>query len=361
MPDLFDPVRLGRLWLPNRLVMSPMTRSRADRHGVPGPEAAAYYAQRATAGLIITEGVQPSVAGQGYPGTPGLHADEQAEGWRAVTRAVHEAGGRIFAQLMHTGRIGHPSLHGLRPVAPSPVRAAGQVFTADGRQDLPTPRGLTATEIRATIADFAGAARRAVHAGFDGVELHGGNGYLVHQFLAPGTNRRSDAYGRDRIRFAVELARATAGAIGGDRVGLRITPGNPLNDITEDEDDVEETYPALVDTLAPAGLAYLHVAGVAPGSPLAGKIRASWPGTLVVVPGSGGDMPADGGRAEGERWLEHGADLVAFGRAFLANPDLVERLRTGVPLNRPDPATYYGGGTRGYTDYTPAPVARTRF
>ncbi|GIH97245.1 alkene reductase [Planobispora siamensis] len=352
MPDLFEPVRLGRLRLPNRLVMSPMTRSRADRRGVPPAEAALYYAQRATAGLIITEGVQPSLAGQGYPGTPGLHTDEQVDGWRAVTEAVHAAGGRIFTQLMHTGRIGHPSLHGLRPVAPSPVRAAGQIFTSAGRRDLPVPRQLTAAEVLATVDDFAHAARRALDAGFDGVELHGGNGYLIHQFLASRTNLRDDGYGRDRIRFAVEVASAVAGAIGGDRVGLRITPGNPYNDMAED--GIDEVYPALIDALAPLGLVYLHLAGSAAGTPLGGKIRASWPGCLVAAPGSGGEPSPDGGRAEGERWLAHGADLIAFGRAFLANPDFVERLRTGAPLNHPDPATYYGGGARGYTDYSPA-------
>ncbi|GIH68084.1 alkene reductase [Sphaerimonospora thailandensis] len=350
MPDLFETVRLGRLCLPNRLVMAPMTRSRADRRGVPGAEAARYYAQRATAGLIITEGVQPSLAGQGYPGTPGLHTDEQVEGWRAVTEAVHAAGGRIFAQLMHVGRIGHPSLNGLQPVAPSPVPAAGRIFTSAGHRELPVPRELGAAEVRATIGDFARAARRAADAGFDGVELHGGNGYLIHQFLSSVTNRRRDPYGRDRGRFVIELCEAVAEAIGGDRMGLRVTPGNPCNDMTED--DVEETYPALAAALAPLGLGYVHLAGVPAGTPLALRVRAAWPGTLVAAPSTGGAFPADGGRAEGERWLRHGADLVAFGRAFLANPDLAERLRSGAPLNRPDPATYYGGGERGYTDYS---------
>ncbi|MDH2430732.1 alkene reductase [Sphaerisporangium sp. TRM90804] len=351
MHDLFEPVRLGRLRLPNRLVMSPMSRARAGDRGVPGPEAALYYAQRATAGLIIAEGTQPSLAGQGYPGTPGLHTDEQVRGWRLVTDAVHAAGGRIFVQLMHTGRIGHPSVSGLRPVAPSPVRAAGRIHTAAGRRDHLVPRELTTEQVRATIGDFADAARRALGAGFDGVELHGGNGYLVHQFLASGTNRRRDAYGRDRARFAVELAGATADAVGADRVGLRVTPGNTLNDVTEH--DVEEVYPALVDTLAPLGLAYLHLAGVPAGTPLAEKLRAGWPGVLVAAPGSGADLPSDGGRAEGERWLTHGADLIAFGRAFLANPDLVHRLRTHTPLTPPDPATYYTPGPTGYTDYKP--------
>ncbi|MFF0310924.1 alkene reductase [Streptosporangium sp. NPDC004379] len=350
MPDLFEPARLGRLRLPNRLVMSPMTRSRADHRGVPAAETAVYYAQRATAGLIISEGAQPSPAGQGHPGTPGLHTAEQAGAWQEVTGAVHAAGGRIFAQLMHAGRIGHESVNGLRPVAPSPVRAAGRIFTLDGHRDLPVPRELSTAETRATIGDFARAARLAVDAGFDGVELHGGNGYLIHQFLAPGTNRRGDLYGRDRLRFAVELAAAVAEAVGGDRVGLRVTPGDPHNDIAED--DIELVYPALAAALAPLGLAYFHLAGVAPGTPLAARIRAAWPGALVVAPRSGGEFPGDGGRAAAEEWLAAGADLIAFGRAFLANPDLVERLRTGAPLNRPDPATYYGGGRHGYTDYS---------
>lgn len=319
---------------------------------MPTPETARYYAQRASAGLIVTEGAQPSLAGQGYPGTPGLHTDAQVTGWRPVTDAVHAAGGRIFAQLMHAGRIGHPSLSGLRPVAPSPVRAAGRIHTPAGHRDLPVPRELTTAEVRATIADFARAARRAADAGFDGVELHGGNGYLVHQFLSPATNRRGDPYGRDRIRFAAELCAAVAEAVGGDRVGLRVTPGNPCNDMAED--DVEEVYPALAAALAPLGLGYLHLAGVQAAAPLAVRIRAAWPGVLVAAPSTGGAFPADGGRAEGERWLRHGADLVAFGRAFLANPDLVERMRAGAPLNRPDPTTYYGGGEQGYTDYAPS-------
>jgi N-ethylmaleimide reductase len=350
MPDLFESVRMGCLTLPNRLVMSPMTRSRADRRGVLPAEAAVYYAQRATAGLIITEGAQPSLAGQGYPGTPGLHTDEQVAAWRAVTSAVHEADGRIFAQIMHTGRAGHPSVNGLQPVAPSPIRAAGQIFTLDGRRDFPVPRALTAAEVRRTVGEFAGAARRAIEAGFDGVELHGGNGYLIHQFLASGTNRRGDSYGRDRIRFAVETAEAVADAVGAERAGLRITPGNPGNDMAEDR--AEEVYLALIDALAPLGLAYLHIATVAAANPLAGKIRAGWPGCLIVAPGSGSELPYDGGKREGERWLRHGADLIALGRAFLANPDLVDRLRTGATLNQADPATFYGGGERGYTDYS---------
>ncbi|MEO3807433.1 alkene reductase [Sphaerisporangium sp. B11E5] len=356
MPDLFDRVRLGRLTLPNRLVMSPMTRSRADDRGVPPAGAAVYYAQRATAGLIITEGTQPSLEGQGYPGTPGLHTGAQVRAWREVTDAVHAAGGRVYVQLMHSGRIGHPSLNGLTPVAPSAIPASGQIYTRDGRRDLPTPRELTTAEVRSTIQDFTRAARRAMDAGFDGVELHGGNGYLIHQFLSPRTNHRADVYGHDPLRFAVDLTTACAEAIGPDRVGLRVTPGNTLNDMTED--DTDQTYPALAAALSPLNLAYLHLAGVPPTTPLAAKIRATWPTTLIAAPSTGGTLPEDGGRSAAEHWLTHGADLVAFGRAFLANPDFVTRLRTGTPLNQPDPTTYYGGGPQGYTDYalsTPRP------
>ncbi|MFC6082617.1 alkene reductase, partial [Sphaerisporangium aureirubrum] len=350
MADLFEPVRLGRLRLPNRLVMSPMTRSRADDHGILPPDAPLYYAQRATAGLIITEAAQPSLEGQGYPRTPGLHTDAQVAAWRLVTDAVHAAGGHIYVQLMHSGRIGHPSLNGLLPVAPSPIPAAGQIYTRDGRRDHPVPRELTTAEVEATIRDFADAARRAMDAGFDGVELHGGNGYLIHQFLSARTNHREDPYGQDRLRFAIEVTTATATAIGPERVGLRITPGNTLNDIAEH--DTDQSYPALAAALAPLNLAYLHLAGVPAATPLAGKIRATWPGTLIAAPSTGGDLPADGGRSTAEHWLTQGADLVAFGRAFLANPDLVTRLRTRTPLNPPDPTTYYGGDHRGYTDYT---------
>jgi N-ethylmaleimide reductase len=350
--SLFSNASVGRLELPNRLVMAPMTRNRARPDGVPTQLMATYYAQRATAGLIVTEGTQPVPAGQGYPNTPGLHTDDQVAGWRTVTDAVHAAGGRIVAQLMHTGRIGHPDITGQVPVAPSAVRAQGQVFTGTGLADFVTPRELTVDEIAGTVAGFAEAARRAIAAGFDGVEVHGANGYLVSQFLATGTNRRGDGYGGTvdgRIRFAVETVTAIAAAIGADRVGLRISPNNPYNDITDDAAD--ETYPALVAALAPLGLGYLHLTATTLDTPLGKTIRAAWPGILIANPAHGAQLPADGGRASAEATLAAGADLVALARAFLANPDLVDRFRAGAAINDPDPATFYGGADAGYVDY----------
>ena len=258
--DLFAPYRLGELALANRFVMAPMTRNRAAAGGVPTSLNAEYYAQRAGAGLIVTEGTQPSAVGQGYPGTPGLHSDEQVAGWRLVADAVHARGGKIVAQLMHTGRIGHPSITGLQPVGPSAVRAAGQVFTPEGMQDFVEPRALETDELPGVVAEFVDAARRAVEAGLDGVELHAANGYLLHQFLADGSNVRTDAYGgspEHRARFVVEVATAVADAIGAQRVGIRVSPGGTFNDISETE--VEATYEALVEGLEPLGLLYLHI------------------------------------------------------------------------------------------------------
>jgi N-ethylmaleimide reductase len=347
MPTLFDPVNIGPYALPNRVVMAPMTRNRAGAGGVPTDLNAEYYRQRASAGLIVTEGTQPSAVGQGYLHTPGLHTDEQEAGWRTVADAVHSAGGRIFTQLMHTGRIGHPDLlpDGLHPVAPSAIAAAGQAFTANGPRDYVPPRPLDTHEIAGTVTDFADAARRAVAAGVDGVELHGANGYLIQQFLAGNTNRRTDGYGGSvtgRIRFAVEVAEAVAQAVGPDRVGLRISPGGVYNDITED--DTVELYTALIEAIAPLDLAYLHVVEADPA--VNEKIRATFPGTMIV------NRPDTGARADaGQELLDRGADLVSFGRGFISNPDLVDRFRTGAALTEPDPATFYGGDHRGYTDY----------
>ncbi|GIE33641.1 alkene reductase [Actinoplanes italicus] len=351
MANAFDSYDLAGTKLANRIAMAPMTRSRAYGPGnTPTDLMAAYYAQRAGAGLIITEGTQPSEIGQGYLNTPGLHTEEQVAGWRKVTDAVHAAGGVIFAQLMHTGRIGHPSLlpDDLHPVGPSAVKADGQVFTNEGPQVLVVPRELTEQEITETIADFASAARNAIAAGFDGVEIHGANGYLVHQFLSSNANRRTDGWGGSvdgRIRFAVEVAGAVAEAIGGDKVGIRVSPGNPYNDIAED--DVEETYTALVDRLAPLGLAYLHLVEN-PDRGLTRRLRERWPATLIVNPAT---YPAATG-PESLALIEDGtADLVSFGANFLANPDLPARLAAGGPFNTPDPASFYGGDERGYTDY----------
>ncbi|MFE9629989.1 alkene reductase [Streptomyces sp. NPDC006463] len=337
--------------LSNRIALAPMTRSRAADGGIATGLVAEYYTQRASAGLIITEGIQPSVVGQGYPFTPGLHSAEQVAAWREVTDSVHAAGGRIFAQLMHSGRIGHPTLlpDGLVPVAPSAVAAHGQVFTAEGMKDLVTPRELTGAEVRATIADYAEAARNAVEAGFDGVELHGANGYLIHQFLAPGTNRRTDEWGgttENRIRFAVEVVKAVAAAIGAERTGLRISPGNPTNDISEP--DPQPVYEALAKEIDGLGLAYLHILEYGPEArEVTLALRKQFTGPLVLNPATEG--PTD---HRALTLIEDGtADLLAFGALFLANPDLPERLRTQGPYNTPDPSTFFGGDARGYTDY----------
>ncbi|MCW2668078.1 MAG: nemA 1 [Frankiales bacterium] len=345
--DLFAPYQLGSLQLANRFVMSPMTRNRTP-DTVPNAQNAEYYAQRATAGLIITEGVQPSAVGQGYPGSPGLHTDAQVEGWRGVADAVHAKGGTIVAQLMHVGRISHPSLIGTTPVAPSAVRPAGQVFTVEGMKDLETPRALETGELAGVVAEFVDAASRAVRAGLDGVELHAANGYLLHQFLADGTNTRTDAYGgspENRARFVIEVAQAVAAAIGADRVGIRISPGGSFNDMAESE--IDATYTALLDGLAPLGLLYLHViADAATG--YAEGLRKQFDGTVIVNTGLAG--PSDLATAQ-QVVGEGNADLFAIGRPFISNPDLVHRLRTGADLNEPDTATFYGGDEKGYTDY----------
>jgi N-ethylmaleimide reductase len=342
----FSPFTLSGLQLPNRLVMAPMTRSRAYVDGIPSSLTALYYAQRASAGLIITEGIQPSPAGKGYMNTPGLHTDEQVAGWREVTDAVHAAGGRIFAQIMHAGRIGHPDNTGRLPVGPSVVQPATQIFTPNGMQDIPVPGELSVADIEEAIQDFAAASVRAIEAGFDGIELHGANGYLIHQFLSQNANLREDGFGGSvdgRIRFAVETARAAAKAIGASRVGIRISPGNGAGDLVED--DMHEVYPALVSALAEADLAYLHLSASS-SDELNGRIRSLWPNTLIVNDSSLGD-PA----ATTAHWLGRGADLVSLGKSFLANPDLPIRLRLGAPLNEPDFATAFGGDHHGYTDY----------
>ncbi|MFF8605391.1 alkene reductase [Streptomyces sp. NPDC015346] len=352
MTTAFDPIDLAGARLSNRIAMAPMTRSRA--HGedrAPTALVAEYYAQRATAGLIITEGTQPAAVGQGYPNTPGLHSAEQVAGWREVTDAVHARGGTIFVQLMHTGRIGHPDLldGDLHPVGPSAVAAAGQVFTFEGPKDFVTPRELTTEEVRATVAEFAAAARNAVEAGFDGVEIHGANGYLVHQFLASGSNHRTDEWGgpvENRIRFAVEVVKAVAAEIGPERTGLRISPANTYNDIAETE--TEETYTALVDAIDPLGIAYLHVTEAAPGvRELTLALRKRFSGTFVLNPATDGPTSA-----ASLALVEDGtADMVAYGRLFIANPDLPARLRNDGPYNTPDHTSFYGGDHRGYTDY----------
>ncbi|MFJ3788648.1 alkene reductase [Kitasatospora sp. NPDC090091] len=351
MTTAFDPIVLGGKRLASRVVMAPMTRSRAYGPGAePTDLMATYYAQRAGAGLVVTEGIQPSPVGQGYPDTPGLHSAGQVAAWRKVTDAVHREGGVIFAQLMHTGRIGHPSLlaDGLVPVGPSPVAAKGQVFTHEGPKDFVTPKELDEAEIEQTIADYAAAARNAVEAGFDGVEIHGANGYLIHQFLAPNANRRTDAWGggtEGRIRLAAEVTTAVAEAIGGHRVGLRISPGNPYNDIAEENPG--EDYEALLERIAGLDLAYLHLLE-GPDRDLTARLRKAWPGTFVLNPFTYPDVTGP----DALRLVEDGtADMISFGALFLANPDLPARLAAGGPFNTPDQATFYGGDHRGYTDY----------
>ncbi len=350
MTTLFTSYRLGGLTLPNRVVMAPMTRVRAAAGGLATPSMAAYYAQRATAGLIVSEGVQPSLIGQSNPGTPGLHTDEQVEAWRPVTDAVHTSGGRIFAQIMHGGRVSHPDTTGMQPVGPSAVPATGDVFTPTGPKPAPVPRALDTAEVPEHARSYALAARRAVDAGFDGVELHGANGYLISQFLSSSANLRTDRYGgtvANRIRFAVEATTATVEAIGGSRTGIRLSPDSGI--WGAEETDVHELYTTLLAELAPLDLAYVHLEATGEEELLV-ALRQAWPGTLIMNPAFPmGPKQAD--RNDAERWLALGADLISFGRAFIANPDLVERLRAGLPIAPVDEATYYQGGDAGYLTY----------
>ncbi|HVG46496.1 MAG TPA: alkene reductase [Longimicrobium sp.] len=350
--DLFTPIQLGPYELANRLVMAPMTRSRAGEGNVVTDLTVEYYAQRASAGLIVTEGTQVSPQGVGYTHTPGMHTAEQAAAWRRVTDAVHARGGRIFAQLWHVGRVSHPSFHGgALPVAPSAVGFEGQVLTYDGMQPYVTPRALETEEVAGVVAQFAAAAQRAYDAGFDGVELHGANGYLIDEFLRDGTNLRTDRYGggvENRARFLLEVTAAVVDVWGGDRVGVRVSPRNPGNGMSDS--DPVATFAHAAGALDPFGLAYLHVlepvAGpmAVPGERVTPALRAAFRGPLIA----NGGYTAETGNAAiagGE------ADLVAYGAAFLANPDLPNRFRQGAPLNPPDRATFYGGDARGYTDY----------
>jgi N-ethylmaleimide reductase len=347
----FDPIMLAGQTLQNRIVMAPMSRSRAyGAQACPGPSAALYYRQRASAGLIVTEGIQPSAAARGYPATPGLYSQQQVAAWRAVTDAVHQAGGVIFAQLMHAGRIGHPSLlpTGVIPVGPSAIAANASVFTQEGPRNCVKPRELTSRDIAETISEFVTAARNAVAAGFDGVEIHGANGFLVHQFLSTNANQRTDMWGgsaANRIRFAVDLSRAVAAEIGHDRVGFQISPANPYNDITED--DYQQTYTLLTSELAGLQLAYLAIAE-GPDRDLTRKLKGLWPQVFILNPFTAPDVT---GLPELELIGDGTADMIAFGSLFLANPDLPRRLARGGPFNQPDPSTYYGGGDQGYVDY----------
>ncbi|MTD53805.1 alkene reductase [Amycolatopsis pithecellobii] len=344
---LWNPITLGAIELPHRLAMAPMTRDRSRPDGVPTDLNREYYRQRASMAFIITEGTQPSADGQGYLLTPGIYTEAHIAGWQEVTSAVHAEGGRIVVQLMHVGRISHPdnTPHGRRPVAPSAIQPKGAMFTASGLQDMPTPRALAADEIAGVVDEFRHAASAAITAGFDGVEIHGANGYLLHQFLSSNANRRADRYGGsvdNRIRFTTEVVSAVADEIGAERTGLRISPGNPYNDMVEH--DTRDLYPALVRALAPVDLAYLHV--IQGGDEeLLRELRQEWP-TALVLNRAGADL--DTRVADLDAGL---ADVITVGTMALANPDLAARLRSGAPLNQADPATFYGGDHRGYTDY----------
>ena len=352
MSKAFESIRIGRWDLPQRFVMAPLTRNRAGEGQTPTELNATYYGQRASAGLIITEGTQPSAVGQGYLDTPGLHSDEQVAGWRLVADAVHAGGGRVVVQLMHAGRIAHPdNKNGLETVAPSAIAAPGQIVTPSGQQAFVTPRALETDEIPSLVAEFVHSARQAVAAGLDGVEIHAANGYLPHQFLAPSSNQRSDAYGgtpENRARLTVEITTAVAEAIGADRVGIRISPSHNIQGVLEqDEADTAATYEALVQGIAPLGLAYLSILGD-PESDLVRHLRKRFEGPVILNTGFGSVTQL----ADVEDLLERDlGDLVAVGREFLANPDLARRWREGAALNEPDQATFYGGGAVGYTDY----------
>lgn len=352
---LFEPVTLGPIALSNRAVMAPMTRSRAIGN-VPNGLMVEYYRERAGAGLIITEGTSPSPNGLGYPRIPGIFDERQAEGWRRVTEAVHEEGGRIFVQLMHTGRVGHPANlpEGARVLAPSAVPLEDTKMWVDGEGELaiPVAEEMTGAEIRQAIAEYVDASRLAMEAGFDGVELHGANGYLIQQFLHPGTNRRDDGWGgrvENRLRFALEVAESVAGEIGADRLGIRLSPYGVFNEMPHHE-EVDETYERLVRGLSDLGLVYVHIvdhsamgASEVPDA-IKRRIRETFDGAIIL---SGG---YDFERANDDLAADKG-DLVAFGRSFLANPDLLERFRRGAELNEPRPELLYTPGPEGYVDY----------
>lgn len=349
----FDPIGIGALRLRNRIVMAPMTRSRAfDTRAT--QDMVTYYEQRATAGLIITEGIQPSAIGQGYPATPGLHTREQVDSWARVTDAVHQHGGTIVAQLMHTGRIGHPlnteavGNGSLTPVGPSAVLAAGKIHTPTGAQELVTPEELDGSGILTTVVDFVDAARNAIAAGFDGVEVHGANGYLLHQFLSTNANQRSDDWGgspENRIRFTLEVVRSVADAIGADRTGVRLSPNNGLGDTLEP--DYTTLYPLLVSELDRLGIAYLHL--VEAGDPaLTPTLRAAWSGALIL---NAATPDVQDHAARLDLVTEGATDLVSFARLFISNPDLVARFAENAELTLPDLTKAYGGDAAGYTDY----------
>jgi N-ethylmaleimide reductase len=351
---LFEPFKLGKLTLPNRLVMAPLTRNRAEPGSfVPSPLAADYYGQRASAGLLVTEASQVSHQGQGYQDTPGIYSKAQVEGWKKVTERVHEHGGRIFIQLWHVGRISHVALqpNGGKPVAPSAIRAKGKTFVNGTFADVSEPRELELSEIPGIIEDFKRGTANALAAGFDGIEVHGANGYLLDQFAKDGTNKRTDAYGgsiENRAKLMLEVAKAAVTEAGADRTGIRISPVTPANDISDS--NPQPLFDYIVDHLNALKLTYIHVIEGATGGPrdIAPFDYASLRKRFkqAYIANNGYDF------ALADKVLEsNAADLIAFGKPFISNPDLVDRLKKGAPLNDWDKNTFYGGGAKGYTDY----------
>ena len=353
MPTLFDPVEMGTLALPNRIMMAPLTRGRATKDAVPTALMGEYYAQRADAGLVISEATGISREGLGWPYAPGLWTDDQVEGWKPVVAAVHEAGGRIVAQLWHMGRLVHPDLGGGQPIAPSALVAPHRALTYDGRKDYVAPRAMTTSDIERVIGDYATAARNAIRAGFDGVQIHGANGYLIDQFLRDGANHRVDGYGgsiANRLRFMREVVQAVAAAVGIERTSIRLSPIGEVqgaNDsdnaalFTEAAADLEALGVPWIELREPGPHSTFRAADEPPVSP---AMRRVFSGKIVLNSDYDGDSAA-------ERMAEGVADAISFGRPFIANPDLVARLRAGAALNAADPATFYSSGPAGYTDY----------
>lgn len=351
--SLFEPAAFGALALSNRVVMAPLTRTRADDEGVPTETMAEYYRQRAGQGLIITEGTWPLAEGKSYAGQPGIVTPAQIDGWRRIADAVHEAGGTIVMQLMHGGRVGHPEISGEpRVVGPSALAAPGETHTPVGKAQMPVAHALTLDEIPMVVGQFAQAARNAIAAGLDGVEVHGANGYLVHEFLSPVSNVREDAYGgspENRARFAIEVTRAVAEAVGADRTGIRLSPQHNIQGVLEEDDaDALATYLAVAEGLAPLGLAFVDVLSASPTSELVQSIRRESAAPFIV--NTGFSVPTTLTAAD-ELVTGGWADAVAAGRPVIANPDLVERWKTDAELNEPRPALFYGRAAEGYTDY----------
>ncbi|MBT2503636.1 alkene reductase [Curtobacterium sp. ISL-83] len=350
---LFEPADLGALHLRNRIVMAPLTRTRAGERGIPNDLLVEHYAQRASLGMIITEGTWPVQEGRSYPGQPGIETDEQIAGWRRVTDAVHERGGTIVMQLMHGGRVSHTDISQTpRIVAPSAIAAPGETHTATGKAAMPVPHALTTDEVRDTVQGFVQAARNAIAAGLDGVEIHGANGYLVHEFLSPVSNVRDDVYGgtpENRARFAIEVATAVAEAIGADRTGIRLSPQHNIQGVLEEDDaDVLATYTALAEGLAPLGLAFVDVLNADVAGDLVQHIRRTAGAPFVVNSGFASMTTRD----EAIALLDAGhADAVAVGRPVIANPDLAERWEQDAELNEPRPELFYGNTGEGYVDY----------